>query len=58
MTSEARADRADIPDPGAQRLAMVDELKQVNDKLERLIGLLESGRLQVKVEGADDKAAD
>jgi len=53
VADEVRADRADIPDPGAQRLAMVDELKQVNEKLERLVTLLESGGLKVKAESPD-----
>ena len=42
--------RADIPDPGAQRLAMVEEQKETNEKLARLIELLESGRVKVQVE--------
>jgi hypothetical protein len=52
MTREARADIT-LPDPGARQLAMVEELKSLNGKMERLIGLLQSGDVQVKV--AKDK---
>ena len=47
----------DIPDPGSQRLQMVDELKGVNARLDRLVSLLESGQLKVRTEAAEgDKA--
>ena len=49
--------RADIPDPGAQRLAMVEEQRQTNAKLDRLIALLESGQVKVQVENDDDDDA-
>ena len=56
-TGQPRVDdaRADIPDPGAQRLAMVEQQKETNEKLGRLIQLLESGELKVQVE---DEAAE
>jgi hypothetical protein len=38
---------AQIPDAGAQRLAMIDELRSTNRKLDQLIQLLEGGKLQV-----------
>ena len=38
-----------IPDSGAQRMAMVRELQATNSKLDKLIGLLQSGKLQVVV---------
>jgi hypothetical protein len=41
---------AAIPDPGAQREAMVAEQKATNQKLDTLINLLKSGDLKVKVE--------
>jgi hypothetical protein len=40
---------AAIPDPGAQREAMVEQQKVTNDKLDKLIDLLKSGDLKVKV---------
>ena len=46
---------ADIPDPGARQMAMVDELKQLNSKLGRLTDFLESGRLKVVVPDPDQK---
>ena len=44
-----------VPDGGAQRQAMVDELKNTNSKLDRLAALLESGKLQVRTVAADEK---
>ena len=42
--------RADLPpDPGAQRVAQTEEMRSINAKLERLIGLIEGGRLKVEV---------
>ena len=42
--------RADLPpDPGAQRVAQTEEMRSINAKLERLIGLMEGGRLKVEV---------
>ena len=47
--------RADLPpDPGAQRVAQTDELKKVNQNLTRLIGLIESGRVEVRVGNIKD----
>jgi len=45
--------RADIPDPGAQRAAQTEELKTLNGKMDRLISLLESGRVKVEVSNLD-----
>jgi hypothetical protein len=47
--------RADLPDPGAQRIAQTEELKAMNQKMERLLGVLESGRLKVEVTNLGDK---
>ena len=44
---------AAIPDPGAQREAMVEQQRQTNAKLDALIDLLKSGDAKVRVE--DDK---
>jgi len=39
----------------ADRQDMIEQLKSVNSKLDRLVGVLESGNLQVKVVDADQK---
>ena len=45
--SEVRAELP--PDPGAQRLAQTEELKAMNQKLDRLVSALEGGKLKVEV---------
>ena len=52
--NKAQAAGADVPDPAARQMAMVDELKNANSKLDKLISLLEGGDLQVRVVNADD----
>lgn len=47
---------AQVPDAGAQRNQMLDELKSLNAKMDRLIELLESGKVQVRVITPDEKA--
>ena len=47
--------RADLPDPGAQRVAQTEELKALNSKMDRLLGMLEGGRLKVEVTNLGDK---
>ncbi len=54
-SSTANAARGEIPDPGARQMQMVDELKQMNAKLDRLVGVLEGGKLQVTTVSADPK---
>jgi hypothetical protein len=51
-TGQPRATSAQayIPDPGAQREAMVEQQKVTNDKLDKLIELLKGGGVKVKVE--------
>jgi hypothetical protein len=44
-----RSASAAIPDPGAQREAMVEQQKATNEKLDRLLDLLNKGELKVKV---------
>jgi len=44
-----RSASAAIPDPGAQREAQLEQQKATNEKLDRLLGLLEKGDLKVKV---------
>jgi len=42
--------RADVPpNPAERQLAQTEELKQLNAKLDRLVGLMEGGRLKVEV---------
>ena len=48
---------AQIPDAGAQRLEMIKELQALNAKMEKLVGLLESGKLEVRVLAADENKA-
>jgi len=43
-------------DPAAYRQQTLDEMKAMNTKLEKIASLLESGKLQVTVEGAPKKA--
>ena len=49
--------QAQVPDAGGQRLEMINELKGLNGKMEKLIAILESGKLEVKVVPADDNKA-
>jgi hypothetical protein len=47
---------AQIPDAGAQHAEMIDQLKHTNVKLDRIIELLESGKVQVHAVVPDEKA--
>jgi hypothetical protein len=47
--------QAQPADPGRDRQAMLDELKELNGKMDRLIGILEKGELQVRTVSPDDK---
>lgn len=40
---------AQVPDAGAQRLEIIDQLKGMNQRLDRLTDLLAGGNLQVKL---------
>ena len=53
LVSEARADVP--PNPAERQLAQTEELKSINQKLDRLVSILESGRLEVKVSNLDEK---
>ena len=46
---------AQIPDAGGQRQQMVDELKNLNQKMDKLVQTLESGKVQVRIGSADGK---
>jgi hypothetical protein len=50
----ARAD-VPLPNPSERQLAMLDELKTLNGKMDHLVGLLESGKVEVKVARSDKK---
>jgi hypothetical protein len=39
---------AQIPDAGGQRAQMIDELKSLNAKMDKLVETLESGKVNVK----------
>jgi len=43
-----------IPDEGAQRKQIIDELKLVNKKVEELKGLMVSGKVRVTVTNVED----
>ncbi|WP_428939946.1 hypothetical protein [Fontivita pretiosa] len=45
---------AQITDPGRDRSQMIDELKSLNAKLDKIIALLDGGNLQVKVIQPDE----
>ena len=51
-SNDARADLP--PDPAAMRLQQTEELKAINQKLERLVTAIEGGRLEVKVSNLGD----
>ncbi len=47
--------QAQIPDAGAQRNEIIENLKDMNGKLDKLIDVLQSGSVQVKIAAPDDK---
>ena len=49
---------AQLANVGADRQAMIDELKRVNQKLDKLTDVLSSGNLQVKVVNPDEHKKD
>ena len=53
--------RAQIPDAGAQQMEIIDQLKTSNetlrgidDKLDKMVSIFQSGKLQVAVSKPDD----
>ena len=46
---------AQIPDAGGQRLQIIEELRSLNAKVDKLAETLRSGEVQVKVVAADEK---
>jgi hypothetical protein len=53
-TPGVRPAMGQIPDAGAQRDQMIDQMKSTNEKLDKLLALLSGGELQVKVAKPDD----
>ena len=47
--------QAQVPDAGAQRLQQIEQLKDISAKLDRIAGVLEGGKLQVRVARDDAK---
>ena len=48
---------AQIADSGAQRAQMIEQLKDIDGKLDQLVQLLGSGKVQVSLTDSDDKKA-
>src|SRR3954464_3813490 len=46
---------AQLANPGADRQALIDGIKDTNAKLDRIAGILESGQLQVRVVNPDEQ---
>ncbi len=57
LGSSVSTARAQVPDTGAQNVQIIDELKGANEKLEKMISILESGKLQVRVMKPDENEA-
>lgn len=49
---------AQVPDAGAQRIQIIEAQRGTNQRLDRLIELLEGGKLQVRVVGGEKPATD
>ncbi len=50
--------QAQVPDPANRQLQMLEELRSINTKMDRVVTVLEGGQLQVKVAKPDeDKGA-
>lgn len=45
---------AQVPDPANRQMQMIEELKNLNDKMDQVIGILKGGEVQVKVTNPDD----
>ncbi len=46
---------AQVPDAGAQRRDILEELKSLNRKMDQMAELLQSGKIQVKATLPDEK---
>jgi cell division protein FtsB len=47
--------QAQIPDAGSQRIQMIEQLRQMNGKMDQLMRMLEKGDLQVRCTSPDEK---
>jgi hypothetical protein len=45
---------AQIPDPANRQMQMIDELKNINGKMDQVISILRDGELQVKVAKSEE----
>ena len=50
--------QAQIPDPANRQMQMVDELKNLNSKMDQVLEVLKGGDLQVKVAKSDENKGD
>jgi len=50
-----QAQAAGIPDSGAQLQSVIDELQSIGKKMDKLQGLMESGKMKVVVESTEPK---
>ncbi|HEX8521795.1 MAG TPA: hypothetical protein VF669_06020 [Tepidisphaeraceae bacterium] len=48
------ANAGDVPNPAQRQMELLEEMKTTNTKLDRIIGLMEGGELQVKVVQSDE----
>ncbi|MEX0777597.1 MAG: hypothetical protein WD042_17975 [Phycisphaeraceae bacterium] len=57
LATVSDAQAAGLPDAGAQRQELIDQLKSLNKKVDETNGLFKSGQARVKLEnaGGDDK---
>jgi hypothetical protein len=46
---------AQVPDAGGQRNQMIEELRSLNSKVDKLVEVISSGKLQVTVAKPDEK---
>ena len=46
--------QAQLPDPANRQMQMVDELKNLNSKMDQVLEVLKGGDLQVKVAKSDE----
>ncbi len=53
-TPQATPAIAQVPDAGLQRIQMIEQAKGTNDRLDKLIALLSSGKLQVTLAKPDE----
>jgi hypothetical protein len=51
------AAQAQVPDAGGQRMQIIKELEALNAKTERMMTLLESGKVTVRVSNMEEKPA-